>query len=63
MSGVAGGRARKGVALLLSEWLLRCVVGWKEVSSRLMWVKVKIERERYVFISVYGPGSEGVRRR
>ena len=31
MSGVAGGRAKEGVALLLSEWLLRCVVEWKEV--------------------------------
>ena len=44
MSGVAGGRARKGVALLLSGWLMRCVVEWKEVSSRLMWVRVKIEK-------------------
>ena len=26
---VAGGRAREGEALLLSEWLLRCVVEWK----------------------------------
>ena len=26
VSGVAGGRARKWVSLLLSEWLLRCVV-------------------------------------
>ena len=38
VSGVVGGRARKGVAFLLSEWLLRCVVDWK-VSSRLMWVR------------------------
>ena len=29
VSGMAGGRAREGVALLLSEWLLRCVVEWK----------------------------------
>ena len=43
VSGVAGGRAREGVALLLSEWLMRCVVEWKEVSSMLMWVRVKIE--------------------
>ena len=43
MLGVAGGRAREGVALLLSEWLLRCVVEWKEVLSRLMWVRVKTE--------------------
>ena len=46
------------MALLLSKWLLRCVVEWKEVSSRLMWVKVKLERESWVFISAYGPGSE-----
>ena len=44
VSGVAGGRAREGVALVLSGWLMRCVVEWKEVSSRLMWVRVKIER-------------------
>ena len=30
----------------------------KEVSSRLMWVREKIERESWVFISAYGPGSE-----
>ena len=44
VSGVAVGRAREGVALLLSRRLMRCVVEWKEVSSRLMWVRVKIER-------------------
>ena len=31
---------------------------WKELSSRLRWVRVKIERESWVFISAYGPGSE-----
>ena len=36
VSGVA--RAREGVALLLSGRLMRCVVEWKEVSSRLMCV-------------------------
>ena len=58
VSGVVTGRAREGVALLLSEWLLRCVVEWKEMSSWLMWVRVKIERESWMFISAYGPGSE-----
>ena len=48
VSGVAGGKAREGVALLLNGWLTRCVVEWKEVSSRLMWVRVKKERERVV---------------
>ena len=37
---------------------MRCVVEWKAVSSRLMWVRVKIERESLVFISAYGPDSE-----
>ena len=37
---------------------MRCVVEWIEVSSRLMWVRVKIERDSWVFISAYGPGSE-----
>ena len=38
VSGVQGGRVREGV-LLLSRWLLRCVVEWKEISSRLMLVR------------------------
>ena len=42
VSGIAVGRAREGVALLLSGRLMRCVVEWKEVSSRLIWVRVKI---------------------
>ena len=29
VSGVAGGRAREGVALLLSGRMIRCVVEWK----------------------------------
>ena len=58
VSGVAVGRAREGVALLLSGRLTRCVVEWKELSSRLVWVRVKIERESWVFISAYEPGSE-----
>ena len=49
---------RERVALLLSRWLLRCVVEWKEVISRLMWIRIKIERENWVFISAYVPGSE-----
>ena len=40
VSGVERGRAREGVALLLSEWMGNKVVEWKEVSSRLMWVRL-----------------------
>ena len=58
VSKVARDRAKEGVALLLSEWLLRCVVEWKEVSSRLMWVRVTIEQVSWELISAYGPGSE-----
>ena len=58
MFGEVVGRASQGVALLLSGLLMRCVVEWKEVSSRIMWVRVKIKRESWVFISAYGPGSE-----
>ena len=32
VSGVERGRAREGVALLLSEWMGNKVVEWKEVS-------------------------------
>ena len=28
VSGVAGRRVREGVAMLLSRWLLKCVVEW-----------------------------------
>ena len=57
-SGVEEGWAREGVVLLLSD---RCAGGgleWKEVSSILMWVKVKLGIERWEFVSAYGPGSE-----
>ena len=53
VSGMAGGRVREGVALLLSGWLMRCVVEWKEVSSRLMWVRVKKERELGIYIIIW----------
>ena len=58
ISGVMNGRAREGVGMLLSERVMACVVEWKEVCSRLMWVKVKFGCEVWVFISAYGPGSE-----
>ena len=45
VSDVEGSRARERVALLMSGRLTSCVVEWKEVSSRLIWVRVKIERE------------------
>ena len=56
--GVERGRAREGVTLLLSEWIINKVVKWKEVSSRLMWVRVRMGRECWAFVSAYGQGCE-----
>ena len=58
VSGVERGRAREGVALLLNEWMKSRVVEWKEVSSRLMWVRVRIGNECWAIVSAYGPGCE-----
>ena len=52
------GRAREGMTLLLSEWMVNKVVEWKEVSSRLMWVRVRMGRECWAFVSAYGLGCE-----
>ena len=58
VSEVEGGRAREGVVLSLSEWMVNKVVEWKEVSSRLMWVRVRMGRECWAFVSAYGLGCE-----
>ena len=63
VSGVAGGREREGVALLLSEWFLRCVVESKEVSSRLMWVRVNIGERVGCLYRHMDRVVKGVRRR
>ena len=43
VSGVGGGTTRQSVALVMSMWSLRFVMESNEVSSRLIWVRVKIE--------------------
>ena len=57
-SGVEDGRAREGVAILLSEEVKERVTEWGEVSARLMWVRLKFGQERWVIVSAYGPGTE-----
>ncbi len=57
-SDVNRGRAKEGMAFLVSPEVQNGMIEWKEVSSRLMWVKVKFRQEVWVFISAYGPGSE-----
>ena len=62
VSGVKRGRAREGVALLLSEWMGNKVVEWKEVSSRLMWVRVRMGRECWVLLVHTGRDVREVRK-
>ena len=59
MSGVeVGETAKEGVALIVRKEMSECVREWKEVSSRLMWVRMRFGVERWVFVSVYGPGKD-----
>ena len=51
-------RAREGVAILVSEEVKEWVTEWREVSSRMMWVKLRMDQEIWVVISAYGPGRE-----
>ena len=53
-----GTRAKEGVALLLSEDMWANVLEWRAVSSRIVWVRLKLGRERVAIVSVYAPGSE-----
>ena len=55
LSGVVNGHARKVVALLLNKRVLEGVVEYREVSARLMWVKVKFGGELWVFVRAYCP--------
>ena len=57
-SGIENGRAKEGVAILVSEEVKGCVTEWGEVSARLMWVRLKLGQERWVIVSAYGPGRE-----
>ena len=42
-SGVQGGRARAGVAVLLSERLGRCLKKWNGVNERILRLRLKVE--------------------
>ena len=50
--------ARQGVALIVKEELIEYVREWKEISLRLMWVRMRFGADSWVFVSAYGPGSE-----
>ena len=40
------------------KWKM-CVNEWKEVSSRLMYVRMNVGESKYVIVGAYGPGSKG----
>lgn len=54
----AAGRAREGVALLLSKRLAENVTEWMEVSSRLICVKLKLDVDWWAVVSANGPGCD-----
>ena len=58
ISGKLNGRAKEGVAIIVKEELKEYVREWKEISSRLMWVRMRFGADSWAFVSAYGPGSE-----
>ena len=53
-SGVSGRcRAREGVAVMISGRMWGKVVEYKCLDSRIMWVKLKLDGEIVVLVSVY----------
>ena len=48
-------RAKEGVAIVMSEKWWACVKQCERVSSRLMWVRLKLRKENWVFVCAYAP--------
>ena len=51
-SGVQGGRARAGVAVLLSEKAHQFLTQWRCVSERIVTVRLKVKGNGLSFIQV-----------
>ena len=51
-------RAREGVAIMIKGRLWGKVSEYKCVSSRLMWMRMKVAGEKIVIVGAYGPGME-----
>lgn len=58
MSGVIRGRAREGVAIFVTQFVADIGKEWKEVSSRVMWIRLGLGKSR-MFVSAFGQSSEG----
>ena len=51
-------RAREGVAIMIKGRLWGKVSEYKCVSSRLMWMRMKVAGGKIVIVGAYGPGME-----
>ena len=49
------GRAKEGVAILLSSRMSEGVIEYDCIDSRIVWVRIRMENIRYVFVCVYAP--------
>ena len=53
-----GGRAKAGVAILLSESFGRYLKEWKCVEERIMWIRLKVEGIWVSVVQVYTPTED-----
>ena len=57
-AGVGGrGRVREGVAVLMKEIMWQDMFEYKEVNSRIIWVKVRMSGSLWVFVVGYAPSG------
>ena len=58
VSGVSSGRAKERVCIIVGEAWKGCARERKEVSSRLMYKRLKVGMDKSLSVGTYGPGSE-----
>ena len=57
-SGVQGGRAKAGVAILLSERFGRYLKDRRCVDERILWIRLKVEGVWVSLLQVYTPTDD-----
>ena len=57
-SGVQAGRAKAGVAILLSEKFGNYLREWKCVDERILWIRLKVEGTWATVVQVYAPTED-----
>ena len=57
-SGVAEGRAKGGVSVIISGEMKDCLKEWQCVSERLVKVRIRFEKKWTTFIQVYAPTED-----